>query len=73
MANQFTVKELYLHLGDVLSKKPSLANKKIVISDDNEGNGFHGMFFGITDDVKGMEDLVYDSTTTNPKDFVILG
>ena len=70
---QMTVKELVLHLHEELRKNPSLANKKIVISNDNEGNGYHGMFYGLTDDVKGTEDYIYDSVTNDPNEYVILG
>ena len=48
-------------------------NKKIVISDDNEGNGYHGLFYGFTNGLEDYEDDIYDSCETNIKNLVILG
>ena len=48
-------------------------NKNIVISDDNEGNGFHGLFMGFTPIIEEWEEIIYDSTTTNGKTTIILG
>lgn len=39
---QLTVERLYKSLGKLV--KAGQGNKKIVISDDNEGNGYHGCF-----------------------------
>ena len=47
-------------------------DKNIVISDDNEGNGYHGMFYGFTS-VKGFEDDIYDSHTASDETTIILG
>lgn len=47
-------------------------NKVIVISDDNEGNGYHGMFYGFTP-VDGFEDDIYDSQDEDCKNTIILG
>lgn len=43
---QITVKELYELCKAEIAKKNG--DKFIVISDDNEGNGFHGLFYGFT-------------------------
>lgn len=58
-------------------------NKYIVISDDNEGNGYHGMFYGFSDAIDmdaqckmfggSIEDEVYDSCYTKSEDIIILG
>ena len=54
-------------------------NRLIVISDDSEGNGYHGMWFGVTSDVNEIADClevcngVYDSETDEPNRIVILG
>lgn len=47
----------------------------IVISDDNEGNNYHGMFYGFTeiDDEEKGDYPIYDSQYTDPKDIIILG
>ena len=43
---QMTVKELKKLVDQEI--KNGNGNRMIVISDDNEGNGFHGMFYGFT-------------------------
>lgn len=54
-------------------------NKLIVVADDNEGNGFHGLFFGITSEESDIREAIdvsngiYDSTSKDPKKIVILG
>ena len=70
-----------LRLFNVLKKEidKGNGNKLIVISDDNEGNGYHGMFYGVTSDVNQIADIVYnsngiyDSDSININDIVILG
>ena len=47
--------------------------KKIVISDDNEGNGYHGLFYGFTPVTEDFEDDIYDSLGKSPDDTIILG
>jgi hypothetical protein len=47
--------------------------KKIVISDDNEGNGYHGLFYGFTPVTEEFVDDIYDSESTSPDDTIILG
>ena len=76
---QLTVKALYSILGTVIRR--GCGDKKIVIPDDNEGNGYHGMFYGITwraDEVaECLDDSfgggLYDSEETDPTKLVILG
>ncbi len=73
---QLTLQELQKHINKVLKEHPELRDRKIVISNDNEGNGFHGLFYGITweyNDVKAYEDDIYDSQSTDPNEIVILG
>ena len=74
---QITVKLLY----ELIQKEMLKGNgdKKIVLADDTEGNGYHGMFFGFTSAPKSVKEClecsngVYDSETENPKELVILG
>lgn len=69
---QLTVKDLYLMCKQVVEQ--GYGDRKIVISDDNEGNGFHGLFYGLcTSDIEQYVDEIYDSTTTDPNEIVILG
>ena len=74
---QITVKVLYdLIQGEI---KKGNGDKLIVLSDDNEGNGYHGMYFGFTSSPKAVKENieasngVYDSDSDNPKEIVILG
>jgi len=68
--DQMTVKELF----DLCKKeiKDGNGDKNIVISDDNEGNGYHGLFYGFTP-VGDLEDEIYDSKTTGDDTTIILG
>lgn len=71
MNNQMTVKELLnLCLDEI---KNGNGDKHIVVADDNEGNGYHGLFYGFTTDVENFKDDIYDSNFTNEKDTIILG
>ena len=47
--------------------------KKIVISDDNEGNGYHGLFYGFTPVTEEFVDNIYDSQGKSSDDTIILG
>ena len=69
---QMTVKELY-KLVQAEMKKGN-GDKLIVISDDNEGNGYHGMFFGFTSkDLEYLQDDIYDSITNDIDKIIVLG
>lgn len=71
MNKQMTISRLF----ELCKKEIAKGNgdKNIVISDDNEGNGFHGMFFGFTKIDEFTQDLIYDSQTNLPSDTIILG
>lgn len=71
---QLTVNDLAEILNDLV--KQGQGNKYIVLSDDTEGNGYHGMFYDAISDpaeVKDYVDDIYDSVTTDPDKLVILG
>ena len=76
---QMTVGMLVKLLTEACLKDPKVAYKKIVVSDDNEGNGYHGMFYAPTVNAKQVAEAIkvsngiYDSDTENPKEIVILG
>ncbi len=73
---QITLKDLQKHINEVLREHPELKDRKVVVSNDNEGNGFHGLFYGITfefEDVEPYVDDIYDSCETDPNKIVILG
>lgn len=81
MNSQMTVKKL-LKLCQEEVKKGN-GDKFIVVADDNEGNGYHGMFYGFTDAIEleadlkdfgdSVENQIYDSCYTNPEEIIILG
>lgn len=69
--DQLTVNELL----DLCKKeiKNGNGNKRIVISDDTEGNGYHGLFYGFTKNVNDFADEIYDSVSSSSDDTIILG
>lgn len=73
MNKQMTVRQLK-KLVDAEIKNGN-GNRMIVISDDNEGNGFHGMFYGFTTIEPHEKDLfnIYDSCSEEPNEIIILG
>lgn len=50
-----------------------LGNKYVFISQDDEGNGFHALFYSFTTDVKGHADLIYQVNEKDLEDIIILG
>lgn len=74
---QVTVELLYEMVKSEMDK--GNGKKYIVLSDDSEGNGYHGMFFGFTSKPSSVKEIIegsnglYDSTTENPNEIVILG
>lgn len=68
---QMTVKELYKLCKSEINK--GNGDKNIVISDDIEGNGYHGLFYGFTEVDKSFSEDIYDSKTQSPSDTIILG
>ena len=72
---QMTVKDLYDELHRVITA--GHGNKKVVVADDNEGNGYHGMLCGVLDDPEEIEISIeaglYDSEETDPNNIVIIG
>ena len=74
---QITVKTLYGLIKQEMLK--GNGNKLIVVADDTEGNGYHGMFFGFTSDVNEVKECiefsngVCESESKNPNEIVILG
>ena len=79
MANQMTVQQLLEHLQQMVATRPSCKNKYIVISDDVEGNGYHGLFYGLTVAPSDVKEIIQfsnglsDSITQDTRNIVILG
>jgi len=75
MANQIKLKDLY----DECKKQMAMGNgeKFLVVSNDNEGNGFHGMFFTVSairkKDRRYYESLIRDSCETNADNILLVG
>lgn len=77
MSQQLTVRMLYKRALKEIHK--GNGEKMVVISDDTEGNGYHGLFFGFTSSESGIKECleasngIYDSESENPQEIVILG
>ena len=71
MSRQITVKDLFEMCKNEIQK--GNGNKHIVIRDDNEGNGYHGMFYGFTPCTEEFQEYIYDSNFESEKDTIILG
>ena len=67
---QMTVKELMEFCKKAIAE--GHGDKMIVISDDNEGNGYHGLFYQFTD-AHDFVDAIYDSQSTDPDKIIVLG
>lgn len=50
--NTITVDELYKALGQ--ARKAGFGSKKILLSNDDEGNGYHECFYTVSTDVKSF-------------------
>ena len=70
---QLTVKDLLRYCEQAI--KNGHGDKNIVIADDVEGNGFHGLYYDFTevDREPHFEELINDSDTHSPADTIILG
>lgn len=72
---QITVAELYMMCQQQI--KAGNGGKYIIVSDDNEGNGYHGMFFGLTPikgETKGcIGEMISDSQVEDIDKLIILG
>lgn len=69
--DQLTVKQLLKYCQIEIEK--GNGDKHIVVSDDNEGNGYHGLFYAFTPCTEEYQDEIYDSRYSNEKDTIILG
>ena len=66
---QLTVKELYKFCSIEIAK--GNGNKHIVVADDNEGNGYHGLFYAFTPCTKESQHDIYDSKYSKEEDAII--
>lgn len=73
-----TLKELLLTLKPLIEKDPSLLNKKIALANDDEGNAYHEIAWGV---IVGIDAQEYISSSygisgvkpTNYKDYIVIG
>lgn len=70
---QLTINELLKFCQQQVKK--GNGNKKIVISDDNEGNGYHGLFYAFTEIDEDEKEYyqIYDSETDDINEIIVLG
>lgn len=69
-----TVRELYNHCAFQISK--GNGDKQILISNDDEGNGYHTLFYEFCDEpeeIQGAADMGMFHDFNNPDDVVLLG
>ena len=50
-----------------------LGDKYVFISQDDEGNGFHALFYAFTTNVKDYADMLYQVNEEDLEDIIILG
>lgn len=53
-----TVKELLLDIKKLADKDKDFLNKEIYLSDDEEGNGYHGCYYSFTSDPNTVKDCI---------------
>lgn len=53
-----TVKQLIMDLKKAIDKDHSILDKQILLSDDDEGNGYHEMYFTITADENDVKECI---------------
>lgn len=72
---QLTVKDLLKICQKAV--KEGYGDKTIVVADDNEGNGYHGLFYSFTpiqeSDKEYFQGMIYDSQETDLDKIIILG
>lgn len=73
MAHVLTIDELYRELA--IARNNGLGKKKIMLTEDDECNGLHLMFFGISeaDGYVGNVHLPYGVEPNEIGDYVVLG
>lgn len=74
---QMTVHQLFLELMSLVNK--GQGNKKVILADDSEGNGFHGCFYSITSDPITVKETIansnglVESNEEDPNNLIIIG
>lgn len=68
---QVTVEQLFIALGKEIEK--GNGGKYLIAADDNEGNGYHGVFFLISSAENLYEDMISDSQVCDKSMLMIIG
>ena len=71
---QMKVKDLYKACKEQMDK--GNGDKYIVVADDNEGNGYHGMFYEFSekvDDILSDRFMLHDTAVGDINKLIILG
>ena len=72
---QMKLKDLYI----ACKRQMEAGNgeKTLVVSGDNEGNHYHGMFYTLTpitaENKDGFQDLIYDNNELNLENIIVVG
>lgn len=72
-----TVGQLIKILARKAKQDPTILDKGIILSDDEEGNGYHGCYFALTSNPKDVKGVLQASNGcrehVNPSEVVIIG
>lgn len=74
MANkitQVTVKEMYEQLKKAVAE--GHGDKYLIAANDNEGNGYHGVFYHYSPAEECIKDMISDSQITDTSKLIIIG
>jgi len=68
---QVTVKQMHQYLQQAIAE--GNGDKYLIVSDDNEGNGYHGCFYGVSPVDSEITIQVYDTQVMDPDKLMIIG
>jgi len=72
---QIKLKDLYQACKEQMEK--GNGDKSLVVAADNEGNGYHGMFYTLTvitpDNIDGFSDLIGDNAEPDLLNIIVVG
>ncbi len=73
--HQMKLKDLYIACKNQM--EAGNGEKSLVVSGDNEGNHYHGMFYTLTpitaENKDGFQDLIYDNNEMNLENIIVVG
>jgi len=74
MTGQMTVERLYQECARLM--RMGLGKKIVLVTDDDEGNGYHALWYDFTTDVNQIREtkqVCYFHDDDDPKDVVLIG